>query len=268
MRSIAVVAAACAAWTLAGGVLPPAPHVTIDRGRMHELPVALAAGVIGFAASFGLSGDPVIGLAVGFLAAAIPPVVVGSRRRARAQRTADRWPDFLGIMQGHLAGGATVPEATIAAGRQVSSEFAVLSNQLAEAMAVGQPFAEALNEARRTWEDPLADRVLMTLAAAAATGGRNVASTLGALAASVSDELRLRHTHEASLTQQRLTASVALFAPWVLLILTTSTNPQAAAALARPTGRLIVLGGLAATSLGYVLARRTARLSEPPRVFR
>ena len=108
----------------------------------------------------------------------------------------------------------------------------------------------------------------MTLAAASATGGRTVAGTLAALAETVADELRLRQTHEAALTQQRLTASVALIAPWLLLMLTTATNPQATEALTRPTGRLIVLGGLIATTAGHALARRTARLSASPRVFR
>ena len=268
MRSAAVIAAAAAAWTLSGGDLPAAPHLVVDRSRLQALPAALGAAALGFTTALGLSGDPIIAAAIAVLAAAIPPGLAESRRRSRLQKTADRWPDFLGIMQGHLAGGATVPEAIIAAGRRTGDEFAALSNHLAEAIAIGSPLADALTEARRTWDDPIADRVLMTLAAASITGGRTVAATLASLASSVADELRLRHAHDASLTQQRLTAAVALAAPWVLLVLTTSTNPQAAAALARPTGRLIVAGGLAATSLGYFLARRTARMSAPPRVFR
>jgi Flp pilus assembly protein TadB len=95
-----------------------------------------------------------------------------------------------------------------------------------------------------------------------------VATILASLAASVADELRLRRSHHAALTQQRLTAGVALVAPWVLLMLTTSTNPQSAAALSTPTGRLVVVAGLSATVTGFALARRSARLSRPPRIFR
>ena len=42
---------------------------------------------------------------------------------------------------------------------------------------------------------------------------------LAALGVSVADELRLRKAHRAALTEQRLTAAVALIAPWALLAL-------------------------------------------------
>jgi hypothetical protein len=85
---------------------------------------------------------------------------------------------------------------------------------------------------------------------------------------SVADDLRLRKAHEAALTQQRLTAAVALIAPWALLLLTITTNPQAASIYASSSGSSIILLGLAGTGLGYALARRTARLSRAPRLFR
>ena len=101
----------------------------------------------------------------------------------------------------------------------------------------------------------------------AASRGDLVGAILGALGSSVADELRLHKAHDAALTQQRLTAAVALVAPWVLLLLTVTSNPGAAAAYRTPTGTLVVAGGLVATALGYVLAIRTARLARPPRLF-
>ncbi len=122
--------------------------------------------------------------------------------------------------------------------------------------------------ARQTWSDPLADRVLTTLEVAQSAGGSQVSVLLAALASSLGDELRLRRAHDAALTEQRLTAGIALLAPWVILLLSNATNPAAAEAFATPTGNLIVAGGLAATVVGYLLARRTARFSRPPRMFR
>ncbi len=91
---------------------------------------------------------------------------------------------------------------------------------------------------------------------------------LAILNVSVGDELRLRAAHEAALTQQRLTAAVALIAPWALLLLTVATNPSAAEAYLTSTGSLIVLIGLASTVLGYLLALRVSRLSRAPRLLR
>jgi Flp pilus assembly protein TadB len=219
--------------------------------------VALAGGI-----------DPVVAAALGTMAAVVPGALAERSRRAAAERLAERWPDLVAAIRSELAGGASVPEATITAGRRLGDRFGDLAEDLEAALAAGEDLAGALDHVRRGWADPLADRVLVTLAAAAAAGGDRVGAILGALGASIADEVRLRRAHDAALTQQRLTAGVALVAPWALLVLTTTTNPQAAEALARPGGRMIVAGGLAATAAGYLLARRAARLARPGRVFR
>jgi tight adherence protein B len=118
------------------------------------------------------------------------------------------------------------------------------------------------------WEDPIADRVFTTLRLAAAIGGSRIDTMLGSLAVSLSDEIRIRKMHRAALSQQQITAGVSLLAPWLILALSVATNPQAAAAFASSTGRSILWLGLAATSLGYLAARRATRLSDPPRLFR
>ena len=88
------------------------------------------------------------------------------------------------------------------------------------------------------------------------------------LGASISDEIRLRRAHTAALTEQRMTAAVALAAPWILLTLTISTNPQAASAYRTATGTTVIIAGFVLTTLGFVAARRSARLSQAPRVMR
>lgn len=92
-------------------------------------------------------------------------------------------------------------------------------------------------------------------------------AALGALTTSVNEDLRLRRAHDAALTEQRLTAGVALSAPWVILALSVATNPTSSEAFATRTGKLIVAGGFLATAVGYAMARRSARLSRPPRLF-
>jgi tight adherence protein B len=135
------------------------------------------------------------------------------------------------------------------------------------ALGAGTPFPDALEAERHRLADPLADRVLITLAAAHRTGGATVSALLERLASSVAEELRVRKAHDADLTQQRLTAAVALLAPWGLLVLTILTNAQAAAAYRTERGSIVILVGLAATAGGHLLSRRTARLSRAPRVF-
>jgi hypothetical protein len=65
-----------------------------------------------------------------------------------------------------------------------------------------------------------------------------------------------------------MTAAVALVAPWALLSLTIATNPQAADAYRTATGSMVIAIGFVSTGLGFIVARRSARLSSAPRVQR
>jgi Flp pilus assembly protein TadB len=98
-------------------------------------------------------------------------------------------------------------------------------------------------------------------------GGSRVDAVLAGLSRSVADEVRLRSAHDAALTQQRLTAGVALVAPWALLLLTITTNPHAAASFRSPSGRVVILIGFVGTVAGRFLTSRAARLAAPPRVL-
>ena len=216
---------------------------------------ALAVGVaLGANRSLIVAGTVVLGGA---------PALFRRRRRDRqSRRQAARWPDFIAAVRARLAAGSAIPAACAEAGRLIGGKFESLAGP------PGLPFTSVIATAREIWSDPLADRVLTTLEVASRVGGSQVGSVLAALSTSLGDELRLRRAHEAALTEQRLTASVALFAPWVILLLSTLTNPTAAGAFATPTGDLIVGAGAAVTLMGFALARRTARLSRPPRLFR
>lgn len=256
------VAAAFAAAAAVGIVL-------LGRPRPWTIPLpdptgfgAAAVAALGGAVLAGAAGLPA---AVAAAAGAISALAPGATRRRATERavrsTAARWPDFLAALRSRLATGASIPAACAEAGRHLGGRFEDL------VLPPGVRFVEGLEEVRDRWADPLADRILTTLALASTIGGAHVDAVLGALAGSVADDLRLRRAHDAALTQQRLTAGVALFAPWVILALSIATNPTAADAFATRTGSLIVGGGLVATGAGYALARRAARLSRIPRLF-
>ncbi|MEX1208027.1 MAG: hypothetical protein WEE36_05360 [Acidimicrobiia bacterium] len=231
------------------------PRLAVDLGASAVVGVLSAA----FASSAGL--PDVVAIAAGVLVAPLPVSARRSVRRRETMREASRWPDFLAAVRARISTGASLPEATRAAARHLGGRFAEIDRGR------GEHFAAGLERVRSEWADPLADRVLTTLSIAAGVGGRHVDSVLAALAVSIGDELRLRRAHDAALTQQRLTAGIALVAPWAMLGLSIATNPTATQSYSTPTGTRIVIGGLAATVTGFLLARRSARLSEPPRLF-
>lgn len=230
-------------------------------GTLSRAWLGLTAGAIAYGLAAGSGAPGTIAVAVGVLITPVPAGIRTWRRRRASHQIADRWADFLAAIRTRVAGGSPIPEATRSAGRHLGGPFADLDRGW------GASFSDAMQVVRDDWDDPIADRVFMTLVTSATVGGGRVDGILAHLASSIAAEVRLRRAHDAALTQQRLTARVALLAPWAILALTLATNPTAATSYATSTGTAIVAGGLAATTIGYVLAVRTARLSEPPRLF-
>ena len=267
MRGAAVLAAALAVWAIAGGTLPRIPLPSLPRPDPKAVVGAIVTGVGAAVLTLGLAEAPAVAAAVGALGAAVPFWRSAARSSRQRAAIAEAWPDFLAVLRSHLAAGSSLPEAFTAASRRADRAIAAIVGHVEDRLAAGASFDEYLTELRARFDDPVADRVLATIAAAHDAGGPRVAAILAALGSSVADELRLRKSHDAALTQQRLTAAVALVAPWGLLVLTVATNPQAAAVYASASGSTVVVAGMAATGLGYLLARRTARLSRPPRLF-
>jgi tight adherence protein B len=178
------------------------------------------------------------------------------------------WPDLLAHIRSSVAAGYTLPDAYLDAAERVGEPFDTDFDELRRELVFGGGFRPAMNQVRRRFDDPIADRVATTLTIANETGGTRVGEVLAALSASIAGETRLRAAHEAALTEQRWTAGVALSAPWVILALSIATNPQASRAFSTAEGSIVVAIGLTMTLVGYVLARRLASLSDPPRMFR
>lgn len=266
MRGLTILAAAGAVWVLVVGVVP-STRLALPRIRVRIVVFAVIAGVIGTVLAFGVLGTPVPALAIGILCSALPARFEQSRvQRELAERT-DRWPDLIAHMRSSVAAGATLPDAFIDGCARIGGDFARYGDGARHEIVYGGGFDSALEPLRAELEDPIADRVLATFAIAQRTGGHRVGDVLAALGTSVADEIRLRKAHDAALTEQRWTATVALIAPWALLAVSIATNPQASEAFNTAEGAVIVAGGLIATGLGWILARRASRLSGAPRLF-
>lgn len=258
---------AYSAWLLATGSIPSYASIRIPSLEVEDLAKTLTVIGLGTAVGSGVTQVPAAGFSLGVLAGIIMVTARALRRAHKREQLMEHWPDFLAVLRSRLSAGSPLEESFISSGRHLGGHFDPWTDHIEERLAAGSRFDDALASLRTRVADPLADRVLTTIATASRTGGGMVAGIVSRLGVSISDELRLRKAHEAALTQQRLTALVALVAPWALLALTMATNPRSAALYRTRTGTTIIAVGLVATSAGYLLARRSARLSRPPRIF-
>lgn len=260
--------AGAAVWIAVSGWTPSFRIPKPNLPSPWVVPAALATGTTAGILALGLLAVPAASLAIAAIAAAVPVVIDAGRRRRQRESLAEAWPDFLALLKGRVAAGATLPDAFIAAARRSPEPLASSARGVEESVMFGDGFTPALDRLRRDLDDATSDRVLATISFAHRSGGHHVGTVISSLGVSVSDELRLRRAHAAALTEQRMTATVALVAPWALLSLTIATNPQAADAYRTATGSMVIAIGFASTGLGFVAARRSARLSSAPRVVR
>lgn len=267
MRGLAALVAGAAAWVIVTGHVPRFRLPSVRMPPAWVIPASLGAGIVAAVLALGILEVPVAAAAIGMLAATIPIAAAAAQRRKRREALADAWPDFLAFLRGRVISGATLTEAFLDAAQRSAEPLRGTTADVEAAVMYGDGFVTALERLRSRLEDPTSDRVLATIETAHRSGGHRVGDILAALGVSVADELRLRKAHQAAMTEQRLTAAVALVAPWALLALTISTNPQAAAVYRTSTGAALIAGGLFVTGVGYVAARRTAQLSSSPRVF-
>lgn len=247
----------CLATLAAGGV-----WFVVVGGRPIEISSSVLTG-------FGAAAIAVLvallagwGAAAGVFVAALAPSI---RKRFRQRRAAavstEAWPEFLAVLRGRIAAGESLPDAVRNSAHAVGGPFSDLDRPWS-----GE-FELELRRLQAQWADSIADRVFTTLRIAATTGGSHVDEILASLTLALSEELRLRSAHESAVAQQQMTAGVSLLAPWVILALSVATNPQASEVFSSAAGHRVVASGAVATGLGYWLARRTARLDRPPRVF-
>ena len=267
MRGVAAVLAGAAAWIAVSGWTPSIRIPKLSGPSPWVIPASFGVGITTGLFALGLLAVPAAAVALGLLAAAIPLAVDAGRRRRIREASAEAWPDFLALMSGRISAGATLPDAFIAAAHRAPDPLSTQARGVEESVLFGDGFVPALERLRAELDDPTSDRVLTTLEFAHRAGGHRVGTVVSSLGASISDELRLRRAHTAALTEQRMTAAVALAAPWTLLTLTISTNPQAASAYRTGAGAVVIILGLALTTLGFLAARRSARLSQAPRVM-
>jgi tight adherence protein B len=266
VRGVTALAAAAAVWVLVVGI-SPLSGFKLPKIRPGVVALAIGAGLVGFVVAFALLGTVVPAIAIGILCTAFPARMAQSRvERKLAERT-DRWPDVIAHIRSSVAAGATLPDALIDGCDRSGGDFSRLGDVVRHEIVYGGGFEPALIQLRSELDEPVADRILATLAIAQRTGGHRVGDVLAALGRSVADEIRLRKAHDAALTEQRWTATVALIAPWALLAISIATNPQASEAFGTTEGMIVVIGGLVATGGGWMLARRASKLATAPRLF-
>jgi tight adherence protein B len=210
---------------------------------------------------------PLIALLFGVFAASAPLLLV---RRRRAQRTAelrDVWPEAVDNLASGVRAGLSLPEALTQLGVRGPDQLRSAFRRFGEDYRATGRFGESLDRLKANLSDPVGDRVVEALRMAREVGGTDLGRLLRTLSGFLREDARTRAELE---TRQGWTvnaARLALCAPWVLLLLLSST-PSAVAAYNTPAGSVVLLAGGGVSLLAYRVMMRVARLPVERRVLR
>ncbi|MGH3045559.1 MAG: type II secretion system F family protein [Gaiellaceae bacterium] len=261
----ALLAAACVGLGLVvafdGLTRPRRPRASRGWGE----PVRVASGLLGAAVVYALTGW-IVGAAVGAIAGAALPQLVGEHRSLRARiELIDALADAAAGLRDAVRGGLGLSEGLAGLASwgppSLRAEMAALARDARRAglASAARRFAERL-------DDPGADLLAATLAFNARVGGSKVAEVLDAMSEELAAEARTVRELRARQSRQRASALIVALAPVVLLLLLRQVNPGYLAAYDSPGGQTVLAVAACLIATGYAVMLRIARTIEPPRV--
>jgi tight adherence protein B len=247
-----------AAWLRAGGL------GTVSPGQFAA--ACVGSGLAAVAAVVVLVGSSTVAL-VGFVAGCYAPVAYyRARRRTLRRARQECWPEAIELLAGAVRAGDTLPGAVALVAERGPEPLRAPFGAIVADHRVSGDFAGALARVGAALADPTADRVVATLVLAHRVGGRELGRVLRTLGAFLREDLAVRKEIAARQSWTLVAARVAAAAPWLVLVLVAS-RPQGAHAYDSLAGVVVLVGGAAATVVGYRLMVALGRLPEEPRVL-
>ena len=264
-------------WPAARGTATPPRLVRLVRERLAQaglqavsLPALVVASALAAvsAAALVFAIVPVLSIAAitGAAALVLPFSIVGWRANIRRSQARVIWPDVVDHLVSAVRSGLALPDSVVTLAHtgppHTRDNFAAFER---EYRATGN-FALSIDGLKSRLADPIADRILETLRMSREVGGSELTTVLRNLAAYLRAEAAIRSEVEARQSWVMNAAKLGVASPWVILLLL-STRPEAAAAYNTPAGVVLIVAGLAVTSMAYRAMLALARLPEEHRWF-
>lgn len=202
-----------------------------------------------------------LGVALGL---GVPLIALSSVRDSRRRRARALWPDVIDSIRVSLRSGSTLLESVSASATMVPGEWRIAWDGLESDLRRGSDAESALRRLQHALADPVADRVVESLAVAREFGGTELPAVLSELARSVRKEQGIRDEARTRQSWVRHAATLGVIAPWVVLALLAS-RPENRDAYASSSGSVLIVASAGATVVAYFVMTALGSLREPRR---
>lgn len=177
-------------------------------------------------------------------------------RTAKAQRA---WPAVIDDITSAVRSGISMDQAFLGACNRAPNELRSLLHAAAKQLSSGNSLVSVLERMQESELDAVGRRLILSLQIAATAGGKEVVTTLQVLAESVRRDLSLLDSLRAKQKSAVTGARVAVFAPWLVIALT-SVQPSVRNSYQTNLGLSLLAGVAAVSSLAYFWMLRIAKL--------
>jgi tight adherence protein B len=233
-------------------------HDFIAQAGMSARPakILLWSGVLGMSAYVAAARffhGPIVGLLAGSLAASIPMDIVALKRRRRLRKFEELFPEALDLLGRAVRAGHALTTGLEMIAKESPELLAGEFRKTFEERNFGLPMRDALiNLAERV---PLVDvRFFVTALLVQKETGGNLAGILDELARLIRDRFRIHREVQVKSAQGRLTATILIALPVVMLIAMEIANPQYVNVLfTDPLGPLLLSAAGALQVLGSLI---------------
>jgi tight adherence protein B len=175
---------------------------------------------------------------------------------AKSQRA---WPEVIDDLTAAVRSGIALEQALLEAFTRSPTELRKILQAAVDQLRTGSSLQQTLDHLLKLQLDAVGRRLIIALKIASSAGGKDVLTTLQLLAESVRRDLQLLDQLRAKQRSAITGAKVAVFAPW-LVIAVTSIQPTVLTAYRSSTGILLLVAVALISVLAYLWMLQLARL--------
>lgn len=206
---------------------------------VHSLPVALAAGVLGYR---------------------IPLMVLEQLRKKRLNKFESQLITILSTLSSGLRAGYSFPQALEVVARELSPPASEEFGRVLRDYRLGRSMDQALYEAVERVESKELEMLVTAIAIQRQVGG-NLAALLDKIEGTLQDRISLREDVRALTAQQRFSAVIVLLLPPLLALVLLAANPEYILSfMQEPAGLVALAVALVLQIIGMVIMNRISKI--------
>jgi tight adherence protein B len=213
-----------------------------------------------------LTSSLVIGATFFTLITTLSVVILKRSQSKKYEAMNAAWPEVIDHLITGIQSGLSINESLAGLATRGPDVLRPVFNTFAMSMSKSGDFNSSLQRLKNDCGQPGSDQIFESISISKTLGGSELLTILRTVGTFLRQDLALRREIDVKHGWIKNSAHLSAIAPWALLLLL-STQPATASAFSTASGVLVLLFGVAMTTVAYFWMMKLGKLPELPRVF-